>query len=136
MKSETKLSRKIVQKIKELCPKSDTQRHEDRSEGIPDLSYTINGVSGWVELKQVKEWPSRQSTQVKINHYTKFQRVWLFKRSRAGAKCYVLLMTPEEHYWLFDFPNLMEVGNVTKDKLEELACVTSRDLGDIVRGLS
>jgi len=64
------------------------QRHEDKiSVGIPDLSYAINGVDGWIELKAYNKWPTD-----KLPHYTAKQKNWLIERGTAGnGNCFILI---------------------------------------------
>lgn len=61
-------------------------RHEDAAGiGVPDVSFAINGVDGWIELKTLPAWPIRPTTRVRLPHFTKVQRAWLMRRGRAGA---------------------------------------------------
>ena len=40
--------------------------------GTPD----VNCILGWIELKWLRAWPVRADTVVKIEHFTRQQRVW------------------------------------------------------------
>lgn len=65
----------------------DVQRHEDKySVGIPDLSYGINGVNGWIELKACPKWPTKG-----IPYYTPAQANWLTARGKKGGRCFILV---------------------------------------------
>ena len=65
----------------------DAQRHEDKySVGIPDVSYGVNGVNGWIELKAYKRWP-----RCGLIHFTPKQVNWLTKRGRAGGHCFIMV---------------------------------------------
>ncbi|KKM97272.1 hypothetical protein LCGC14_1169750 [marine sediment metagenome] len=59
--------------------------------GTPDLSYCINGVEGFIELKYLEAWPKRESTVVRIPHFRGEQRIWLHDRHIAGGRCYLCL---------------------------------------------
>ena len=45
--------------------------------GIPDVSYCLLGHAGWLELKQVAEWPKRATTPLRIDHLTLEQVLFL-----------------------------------------------------------
>lgn len=72
-----------------------TQEHEDSvGSFIPDLSFSANFVSGWIEVKYCHKPPK---TLGAIKHYTKGQEDWLVRHGRAGSgHCYLLVGTPEE----------------------------------------
>ena len=55
-------------------------RHEDKlTLGIPDVSYGMNGVAGWIELKFVSKPPARGGA-VAVPHFSKEQRRWMLSR--------------------------------------------------------
>ena len=94
-----------------------TTHHEDAlNVGIPDLSYSGNGVNGWIELKWLPFWPVRADTIVRIPHYTKEQKHFLLTRGRAGGRCWLLLRVGKEHL-LFNYLNTQYVGAVTREEL-------------------
>lgn len=64
--------------------------------GTPDVNCSL----GWIELKQVavKDIPKRASSVLPLRHFTKEQRVFHLKRSRAGGGCWVLLLV--DRAWL------------------------------------
>ena len=82
----------------------DAQRHEDKiSLGIPDVSFGIcssnfEKINGWIELKYVKEYPKRETTPVKLPHFTPFQRNWLKKRQRYGGNCWLLFGVHDDNF--------------------------------------
>ena len=90
--------------IKIMGTRWDVQSHEDQySEGIPDLSFGINGVNGWIELKQIEKWPKKQITKVKPKKFTSEQINWINKREKKGGHCFILVKI-EKEYFLF-YPN-------------------------------
>ena len=102
-----------------------TTHHEDMlNVGVPDLSYSGNLVHGWVELKWLPAWPKRETTIVKIEHYTKEQKHFLLSRGRAGGRCWLLLRVNDEHL-LFDHERAQIVGDVTRAELLPNACMHS-----------
>ena len=80
------------------------QSHEDAlSEGIPDLSYGIDGVNGWIELKQIDNFPVRPETKMKPKKYTVEQVNWLVKRGKKGGKCFVMVKIGNYDYYIFNW---------------------------------
>jgi hypothetical protein len=83
------------------------QSHEDKhTEGIPDLSYGLGGICGWIELKQIREVPRRAEDIMKPQKYTPLQVNWLSKRGKKGGNCFVMVKvgtTKDVTYWIFNF---------------------------------
>lgn len=95
-----------------------TTHHEDAlNSGIPDLSYSGNGVHGWIELKWLEAWPKRDDTIVRIPHYTKEQKHFLLSRGRAGGRCWLLLRVGTREHLLFDHEAAQFVGAQTHSGL-------------------
>ena len=94
-----------------------TTHHEDAlNPGIPDLSYSGNGVHGWIELKWLEAWPKRADTIVRIPHYTKEQKHFLLSRGRAGGRCWLLLRVGTWHL-LMDHERAQRAGELKKGLL-------------------
>ena len=91
-----------------LPPDAHFQRHEDMAAaGIPDLSYAWNGVDGWIELKYYPKWKKQDHNH--IDSWTKVQRLWLYKRTRAGnGNCFLFVKIGKE-YLLFKLDELFTV---------------------------
>jgi hypothetical protein len=82
--------------------------------GTPDVWI----VPGAVELKWAREWPARERTALKLDHYTNAQREWLIQRWNAGGGAWLLLQV--RTWWLcFDAPAAQKVGFLTKAELVE-----------------
>ena len=81
--------------------------------GTPDINF----IEGWVELKWVANWPVRDQTVLKVEHFTPQQRVWIMRRAIAGGNIWVLLRVEKE--WLL-LPGLWasrNLGKATKNQL-------------------
>lgn len=65
--------------------------------GTPDVNTRL----GWIELKFAVEWPPRGGP-LRLDHFTKQQRVWLTRRRRAGGNAKLLLKVGESEWLLFD----------------------------------
>lgn len=61
-------------------------------DGTPD----VNCTAGWIEVKQLDDWPVRDTTIVQPRHFTPEQRHWLKKRCQAGGRAWVLLCVGSE----------------------------------------
>lgn len=72
----------------------DTQAHEDKNYNfIPDLSFSGDGVDGWIEVKWCHENPTSVGS---IPHWTVGQEMWLMKRGeRGGGHCFLVVGTPD-----------------------------------------
>lgn len=66
--------------------------------GTPD----VNLCDGrWIELKCIPAWPTRDTTIVRIAHYTPQQRVWLYRRWKfAPGSTLLLLEVRSVRQWL------------------------------------
>ena len=97
-------------------------RHEEALQaGIADVSYvSANGHHGWIELKHLKEWPRRESTIVRLDHYTNDQKNFLKAKGRAGSYTWLFLQVGRD-YLLFDWRAAQKVGELNKEALEEIA---------------
>ncbi len=85
--------------------------------GTPDVNY----ADGWIELKWLRNWPVRATTVVRIDHYTKEQRVFLRKRWLTSQSAYLLLQVRRE-WMLFDGESAAKyVGNIQKEQLKMIA---------------
>lgn len=93
-------------------------RHEEKlAKGIADVSFVGNDYRhGWMELKQLDAWPKRESTIVRVEHFTKEQKFWLQRKGKAGGNTW-LFMKVERDYLLFYWTRLERIGQVNKDEL-------------------
>lgn len=99
-----------------------TCHHEDAlNAGVPDLSYAGNGRHGWIELKSLVAWPTRETTIVRMARYSDAQRQWLRLRWEAAGHTWMLLRAGRDHL-LFDGQTAAAVvGHCTRAGLFKLA---------------
>lgn len=100
------------------------QRHEDRlSAGVPDVSYALNGVDGWIELKALDRWPKRAGTRV-TSGLTLIQGRWLVDRAQKGnGQCFIFLKVGRDYLlwrWI-DAHILAPTARVNQAALKALA---------------
>ena len=87
MKAESLMWKKLRPVL--IAAKLDPVRVENPIHpGTPD----VNLVGRWIELKCISAWPVRDTTVVRIPHYTPQQRVWLYRRWRAAPGSTLLLL--------------------------------------------
>lgn len=88
----------------------DAQRHEDKiSLGIPDVSFGFKGKNGWIELKYLEDYPKKESSPIRIKHFTPEQKIWLEVRQMFGGNCWVLIGISKDIY-LFKAEDLTGIG--------------------------
>jgi hypothetical protein len=51
-------------------------------QGVPDLEYCCDGISGWIELKKSDGW---------VVDFAPQQIAWIERRVRAGGRVFVLV---------------------------------------------
>ena len=105
-------------------------RHEDKSRpGIPDVSYGLKGINGWIELKARDKWPAKPEGIVKFRHeLTVPQRRFQRRRGSAAGHVFVMLIVGRgktAEYLLFSWEVEKELEQSTRDELYELSCYHS-----------
>lgn len=113
--SEKDVTRALCRLLKSLDP----IRIENAltTPGIGD----INISSGWIEAKNLKSYPKRESTPVRLHHpYTDDQKRWAQKRTAAGGKVWLVVKVANDWY-IFLPPESYLVGELTKDEMKQKA---------------
>jgi len=69
--------------------------------GTPDVNL-CTGL--WMELKCLPTWPLRETSLVRIPHFTREQRVWLYRRWKyaPGSTLLLLEVRADKQWLLFD----------------------------------
>jgi len=109
--TEVDLFSKLKALMKETCPgEFDLQRIEDTySNGIPDVSYGLKGVNGYIELKHDAVFPVKFKNKLR-----KEQKPWLIKRGLVSGRCFVLHQLGNI-FICYDYSKIYEV----QDSLQE-----------------
>lgn len=94
-------------------------RHEDKLQGgIADVSFVTSipnsyeGAHGWMELKKTELLPVRETTIVRLPHYTDAQRIFLLEKGQYAGMSFLLLQA-ERDYLLFNWRAAQSVGHLT-----------------------
>lgn len=82
--------------------------------GTPDIAF----IGGWIELKKLDEWPKRETTKVRLDHYTLQQRAWARIHHHRGGKSYWLLRVQREWLLLHGAIAAEVVGSLTREELK------------------
>ena len=85
--------------------------------GTPDVSWCIDGVEGWLELKQINHWPKRIDDILVVSHFTPQQRMWLTRRHNAGGRTHLLIKVDVEWILLRGFVAAAILGRANRDTL-------------------
>ena len=119
-------------------------RHEDKSRpGIPDTSYGMLGINGWIELKARDKWPVDPEKLVRFRHeLTRPQRRFQRMRGAAAGHVFVMLIVGRKHnaeYLLFSWEDEEQLEQSTRGELYKLAryySVGGIDVEDFVSSLT
>jgi len=113
-----------------VMPDSDFQRHEDSiGLGVPDVSYGLDNVCGWIELKA---FPKRMARGVyKFHNFKKWQKKWLMRRGEQGGHTFLMLIIGKGRtveYFLFPWQVLGELyeEELSLEELHDLAIYYSQ----------
>lgn len=103
-----------------VCPGFLHRIENSIDEGTPDVYYCIDGDQGWIELKQIKKWPTYENTPVKIKHFTIAQRQWLWMHALHGGRSFLWLRVGSLEHLIFKGNDVEGVGvMLNKEQLIE-----------------
>jgi len=93
-------------------------------DGMPDVSYCIDGVDGWIEIKSPKE-PKRATSKLlrmKLNHkLLQSQKNWFLCQRMAGGKGYILICTDKRWMLIDGCKYADQVNDMTVNSLHRAA---------------
>lgn len=107
--------------------------------GTPDVQY----IGGWLELKYLEDWPKREETTVRIEHFSPQQRVWLLRRylaclkrdHRYGSGWLVLYVASTKDWLVFDGETAarqVAKDGVNKEELFKIASLTTNKIQEVI----
>jgi hypothetical protein len=114
MSSETTFRRYMAKGLKPYghC----IQVENSMSDGQPDTNVCIEGHVCDIELKYIRQWPKRESTIIKIPHYTENQRLWIFKRAMALGSVFLFVKVVNDYYLFTPYAAIEMVGKTLTRK--------------------
>lgn len=107
----------LFKRLKRATPKFDWTRHEDKlTSGIPDASYGVDGVGGWVELKTYDAWPRDSETPLRFHDLKPTQVNWAIRRGRKQRRVWFLVAVADD-WFLIRWKHARELGRLTRQQL-------------------
>lgn len=88
------------------------------AQNVPDVYYSIHGYCGWIELKYIPKYPTRQFS---IKHFTPGQKLWLKQYKKHLGTAWVLIRVEKDIYLI----DAMHADNIQlkKEHLLKIAFV-------------
>lgn len=129
----------LFKRLKRATPKFDWTRHEDKlTSGIPDASYGVDGVGGWVELKTYDNWPRDPDTPLRFHDLKPTQVNWAIRRGRKQRRVWFLVAVAED-WFLIRWKHARELGRLTRQELLEKSDISgtfpiSREIVEVFTG--
>lgn len=100
--------------------------------GFPDVEF----IGGTMELKQADHWPARSTTPLRLDHYSKEQRVWHTRRWTKGGNITVLVQVGSEYLLFTGIVAASILGHVPESELKREALALFPSLGALKSGLA
>lgn len=91
-----------------------TRIESSAGNGIPDVSYGLPGVNGFLELKLIPSWPVRKTTNVKLPLRPE-QKHWIKARGELSGEVFVLVRIDDWFFLLNHTEALKACDGYTKE---------------------
>lgn len=102
-----------------MCRVPDMDGHESVENsvhnGTPDKTQTVMGIHSWAELKVARE-PKRESTCIKMPHWSQLQRKWM--QARVRCPTVFLVVRIGEWDYICDTDTMFTVETVSYRELK------------------
>lgn len=85
--------------------------------GTPD----VNCSTCWIELKALPAAPVKDTTPVRVPHFTQQQKIWLLKRCLSGGRADLLIMIGREWILLDGLTAARYLGELSMLGLRDVA---------------
>jgi hypothetical protein len=92
--------------------------------GIPDWTYSLPLARGYIESKFKKSWPKKETTGIKIDHFTSSQKRFLFCHGKIRGKGAFVLLQVGDDVMLFPWDTVYKIEGKTQSRLKKM-CVFS-----------
>lgn len=90
--------------------------------GVPDCMYAMEELpgAGFIEVKRLKEWPKRESTIVRLKHFSHEQKSWMALYGPFIKRVFLLIQISRT-YLLFPWTAVKRIGEMNRTDLMRLA---------------
>ena len=99
--------------------------------GVPDVYYRLphhgRWYPGWIELKYLPKYPKNRTLKIRIDHFTKEQKLWIRQELRTGGVS-LLLLKIERTVFLLDEKTALNIENFCYNQLMELSLLPTMRL--------
>lgn len=93
-----------------------------RGSGFSDYVNSCHGRHVFIEYKHVEEWPKRPDTIIKVDHFTKYQKIFLYRHGKHGnGGAFLCLQVGQDILW-FNYKQAQKVGKMDKGDMIMLCC--------------
>ncbi len=100
-------------------------------DGFPDVCH----IHGLMELKDAVDWPAKDGTSFKLDHFSPQQRVFAKRRWKAGGLCHVLLRVNQTVLLIPGNRAADWLGKMPKDQTISLASTVFEGKYQMQKGL-
>lgn len=105
MKPEARMRRRLLRELRALGFQAQAVETPETGAGLPDVEACApagpwDQPAGWLELKQLKAWPRRATTPLRLPHLTLRQARWLHRRALASGRCGLVLKVGPGHWFV------------------------------------
>ena len=83
-----------------------TRIESSAGNGVPDVSYGIPGINGFIELKYIAKWPVKATTKVKLPLRPE-QKHWIKARGSIAGNVWVFVRI-EDTFFLLTYTEALE----------------------------
>lgn len=69
-------------------------------QGMPDVYFAVSpGLTGWLELKVIPQFPKGDHHVVRVPHYTSFQANWHWTHRDFGTRSWIVVQVEDEIFF-------------------------------------
>ena len=76
-----------------------TRLESSSGNGVPDVTFSMPNINGFLELKYIPEWPKKPETKVKLPLRPE-QKFWIGTRGKMGGNVWVLCRIGNDFFLL------------------------------------
>ena len=91
-----------------------TRLESSAGNGVPDVSFGMINLNGFIELKHINEWPKRGTTKVKLPLRNE-QKLWIKTRGQMAGNVWVLVRIEDYFFLLTAHQAISACEGLTRD---------------------